>query len=133
MKNKKTILMTTIASLTTAIMIYISGGQIVIASLLGGLGICAIPGIIHLNNSQKNNTTYIQEENNLEHLEEILDDTKEKENNDRVVIAPIKQYNEQLLPELITIDALTQKESVLVRIRKKETEEKIKQPKELKK
>lgn len=130
MKNKKTMLISVIASLITAIIIYISGGQIVIASLLGGVGIFTIPGILNLKNPHKNNTIYIQEENQLDYLDEILDEPKEiDEKNDTMVIAPIKQYNDQLIPELITIDALTQKENVLVRIRKKETEEKLKQPK----
>ena len=132
MKNKKTMLISVIASLMTTAIIYISGGQIVITSLLGGLGICTIPGIIHLKKSHKNNIVYIQEENRLECLNEIIDDNKEKTNN-RVVIAPIKQYQEEIIPELITIDALTEKENVLVRIRKKETEDKLKYPKELKK
>ena len=145
MKNKKTILISTIASLITAIIIYISGGQFIIASLLGGVGICTVPGILHLKNLQKNNIIYTQKENHSEYFDKILDVPKEidekvkqinkntRENRERVIIAPIKQYNDKLLPQLITIDALTQKENILVRIRKKETEEKIKQPKELKK
>lgn len=124
MKNKKTILISGIASLMTAIIICISGGQILIASLLGGLGICTIPRILNLNKTQKDNEIYIQEEKHLENLNEISEDTKK--NSDIIVIEPIKQYNDQIIPELITIDALTQKENILVRIRKKETEEKLK-------
>ena len=42
-------------------------------------------------------------------------------------IAPIKQYDDELIVQkLITVDALSQKEKALVRIRKKETEENLK-------
>ena len=145
MKNKKAMIISGIASVLTAVIIYVSGGQILVATLIGGTSL--IPGAIYLKGTKKN-VTQIDRENLLDNSSEMLGNSEEKkldeqkvyvvtndkeENNDRVVIAPIKQYDKSLLPELITIDAFTQKENNLVRIRKKETEDKLKYPKELKK
>ena len=145
MKNKKAMIISGIASVLTAVIIYVSGGQVLVAALIGGTSL--IPGAIYLKGTEKN-ITHIDGENLLDNSYEMLGNIEETEldeqqvyvvtndkteNNDRVVIAPIKQYNESLLPELITIDAFTQKENNLVRIRKKETEENLRQRNELKK
>ena len=145
MKNKKAMIISGIASVLTAVIIYVSGGQVLVAALIGGTSL--IPGAIYLKGTEKN-VTQIDRENLLDNSSEILGNIEETEldeqqvyvvtndkteNSDRVVIAPIKQYNESLLPELITIDAFTQKENNLVRIRKKETEENLRQRNELKK
>ena len=133
-----------IASVLTAVIIYVSGGQVLVAALIGGTSL--IPGAIYLKNTEKN-ITQIEEENLFENTSEILGNIEgtelydqqvytissdKTEINDRVAIAPIKRYDDMVMPELITIDALTQKENNLVRIRKKETEEHLKQRNELK-
>lgn len=127
-KDLKVILMTGIASIATATIIFISGGGIVIATLLGGTGFLTIPNFINQKNKRnnKNNTSYIYQiddiKNTKQTIEELDLQTKEKQS-----ITPIKQYDDLMVQELITIDALTQKEKVLVRTRKKETEEKFKE------
>ena len=128
-KDLKVILMSGIASIATATIIFISGGGIVIATLLGGTGFLTIPNFINQKNKRnnKNNTSYIYQiddiKNTKQTIEELDLQTKEKQS-----ITPIKQYGDDLMvQELITIDALTQKENVSVRIRKKETEEKFKE------
>ena len=127
-KDLKVILMSGIASVVTATIIFISGGGIVIATLLGGTGFLTIPNFINQKNKRnnKNNTSYVYQIDNIENTKQTIEkldlQTKEKQS-----ITPIKQYDDLMVQELITIDALTQKESVLVRIRKKETEEKFKE------
>ena len=127
-KDLKVILMSGIASVVTATIIFISGGGIVIATLLGGTGFLTIPNFINQKNKRnnKNNTSYIYQiddvKNSKQTIEELDLQTKEKQS-----ITPIKQYDDLMVQELITIDALTQKEKVLVRTRKKETEEKFKE------
>ena len=143
MKNKKAMVISGIAAVLTAVIIYVSGGQVLVAALLGGASF--IPGAIYLKGTEKN-ITQIEGENLLDNCSKILGNTEEiditehqvyvvtndkTETNDRVEIAPIKQYDD-IMPELITIDALTQKENNLVRIRKKETKENLKQRNELK-
>lgn len=145
MKNKKAMIISGIASVLTAVIIYVSGGQVLVAALIGGASF--IPGAIYLKESEKN-ITQIEEENILVNSSKILGNTEETEldeqqvyvvinakteDNARVAIAPITQYDEPLLPELITIDAFTQKENNLIRVRKKETKENLKQRNELKK
>lgn len=143
MKNKKAMIASGIASVLTAVIIYVSGGQVLVAALIGGASF--IPGAIYLKGTEKN-ITQIEGENLLDNCSKILGNTEEidldeqqfyvatndkTENNELVGIAPIKQYDD-IMPELITIDALTQKENNLVRIRKKATEENLKQRNELK-
>jgi len=143
MKNKKAMIASGIASVLTAVIIYVSGGQVLVAALIGGASF--IPGAIYLKGTEKN-ITQIEGENLLDNCSKILGNTEEidldeqqfyvatndkTENNELVGIAPIKQYDD-IIPELITIDALTQKENNLVRIRKKATEENLKQRNELK-
>ena len=145
MKNKKTMIISGIASVLTATIIYVSGGQVLVAAILGGASF--IPGAIYLKSTEKN-IIQIEEETILNNSSEILVNTYETdldkqqvdmiindktENNNKVAIAPIKRYDDVEIPELITIDAFTQKENNLVRIRKKETEEKLRQHNELKK
>ena len=142
MKNKKTMIMSSLAAILTAVIIYVSGGQVLIATLLGSAGIFTIPGAIYLKGKEKNTKTHIKEENSLKNYSQIFNNNQtpesskeqiyivnsdKKDNNDRATIAPIKQYDESIIPELITIDALSQKKSVLVRIRKKETKENLNQ------
>ena len=133
-KKLKIILMTGIASVLTATIIFISGGGVVIATLLGGTGILTIPSAMYLNEKRnnKNNTHYLEQLENIQSNNQVINQDKEIyllnttkiESKSRQSIAPIKQYDDNLiLQKLITIDALSQKENVLVRTRKKETEE----------
>ena len=139
-KDLKVILMTGIASLVTAVIIFISGGGVVIATLLGGTGILTIPNLIHLNDKRnnKNNTNYIEQPNDIQSNTQVINNnelnlqneeiyvlsSQKKDSESKQSIAPIKQYDDDIMiQKLITIDALSQKENVLVRIRKKETEE----------
>ena len=127
MKKKKAMIMSGIASVLAAVIIYVSGGQVIFAALLGGAGLCTIPSIIYIKETEKN-ITQIEEKIIIEKSSEI----SKIKTNELVKISPIKQYDDIVIPELITIDALTQKEKNLVRTRKKETEEIIKQQNNLK-
>ena len=133
-KDLKVILMTGIASVLTATIIFISGGGVVIATLLGGTGILTIPSAMYLNEKRnnKNNTHYLEQLENIQGNNQVINNDKEIyllsttkiESKSRQSIAPIKQYDDNLMVQkLITIDALSQKENVLVRTRKKETKE----------
>ena len=137
-KDLKVILMSAIASITTATIIFVSGGGVVIATLLGGAGILTIPSIVHLNDKRnnKNNTYSIVETDEIQNDIQVINvdeevyelNSKKTDSESKQSIAPIKRYDDKLIvQELITIDALTQKESVLVRTRKKEKEEKFKE------
>ena len=149
-KNLKTILISGIASTLTAVIIFVSGGSTVLVALLGGAGIIAIPSFMHLNSikNNKNNTSYIEQTDSIQNLSDIIIEDNELNQNDQVYvlasqekdtqtrqsIPPIKQYDDNpMIQELITIDALSQKEDILVRIRKKETEERFKENDEHKK
>lgn len=127
MKKKKAMIMSGIASVLAAVIIYVSGGQVIFAALLGGAGLCTIPSAIYIKETEKN-ITQIEEKIILEKSSEI----SKINTNEVVKISPIKQYDDIVIPELITIDALTQKEKNLVRTRKKETEEILKQQNNLK-
>ena len=133
-KDLKVILMTGITSVLTATIIFISGGGVVIATLLGGTGILTIPSVMYLNDKRnnKNNTHYLEQTENIKSNNQVINNDKKiyllsttkVESKSIQSIAPIKQYDDNLiLQKLITIDALSQKENVLVRTRKKETEE----------
>lgn len=133
-KDLKVILMTGIASVLTATIIFISGGGVVIATLLGGTGILTIPSAMYLNEKRnnKNNTHYIEQLDNIQSNNQVINQNKEIHllsttkvgTKFRQSIAPIKQYDDNfVVQKLITVDALSQKESVLVRTRKKETKE----------
>lgn len=133
--------MTGIASVITATIIFVSGGGVVFATLLGGAGILAIPNFVHLNDKRdnKNNTFYISQtdeiksnvdikEINIQNDQVYILNTEKTKQEAIQSIAPIKQYDDNLMVQkLITIDALSQKEKVLVRVRKKETEENLKE------
>ncbi len=133
-KNLKVILMTGIISVLTATIIFISGGGVAIATLLGGTGFLTIPSVIQLNDKKynKNHTHYTEQTENIQNNNQIINKDKETyvlapsklEIKTRQSIAPIKQYDENLsIQKLITIDAFSQKENILVRTRKKETKE----------
>ena len=129
-KDLKVILMTGMASVLTATVIFISGGGVVVATLLGGTGILTIPRVIHLNDKRnnKNDTHYIEQIENIQSNNLVINKDKEiyvlSTIKSRRSIAPIRQYDDNLMVQkLIIIDALSQKENILVRTRKKETKE----------
>ena len=137
-KDLKVILMSGIASVVTATIIFISGGGVVIATLLGGTGILTIPSLMHQKDKRNNkkDTSYIEQIDEIQSNTQVINTDEEiyvlssqkTDSESKQSIAPIKQYDDNLIiQELITIDALTQKENVLVRIRKKETEENFKE------
>jgi len=138
-KDLKTILITALASTLTAVIIFVSGGGVVIATLLGGAGIIAIPSLMHLNNMKhtQKQTSFIEQRDSVENIskENDLDlqnaqvyIINQQETETKQSIPPIKQYDDNLLIQrLITTDALSQQEDILVRIRKKETEERLKE------
>ena len=140
-KNLKVMLISGIASVLTATVIFVSGGSTLIVALLGGAGAFTIPGVIHLNsmeNKSKSNHPYAEQTDYIPNALEILNlseepvsviNLSETDTQNRVVIAPIKQYDDakeqSIITELITTDALSQQENILVKRRKKETEEKV--------
>ena len=137
-KDLKVILMSGIASVVTATIIFISGGGVVIATLLGGTGILTIPSLMHQKDKRNNKkaTSYIEQIDEIQSNTQVINTDEEiyvlssqkTDSESKQSIAPIKQYDDNLIiHELITIDALTQKENGLIRIRKKETEENFKE------
>mgnify|MGYP003299067975 CR=1 FL=1 len=113
-KDLKVILMTGIASVLTATIIFISGGGVVIATLLGGTGILTIPSAMYLNDKRnnKNNTHYLEQLENIQSNNQVINQDKEIyllsttkiESKSRQSIAPIKQYDDNLITKSVNVN-----------------------------
>ena len=106
--------MTGIASVLTATIIFISGGGVVIATLLGGTGILTIPSAMYLNDKRnnKNNTHYLEQLENIQSNNQVINQDKEIyllsttkiESKSRQSIAPIKQYDDNLITKSVNVN-----------------------------
>lgn len=151
-RSLKTMLISGIASLLTATILFVSGGSSIIITILGGAGICIIPGSIHLNNIAQNELRkkqikqFLQEINYSQNSDKFicrdkqselygkeiyLDNNKkyEFENEKTTQLTEEIKIEHDLIYELITTPAVSQEENInrLVRKRKKEPINKLNQ------